>query len=85
MTGVIYFTLITFVLALLIVILNNILFKRKTKVDKIEEMLPGYNCGACGFGSCSGMASELLKNKDAINKCKIAKNKEEILKYLGGK
>ncbi|CCY45592.1 putative uncharacterized protein [Clostridium sp. CAG:1193] len=45
-------------------------------------MLPGYNCGACGYGSCVGMANALLKEKNAINKCKIAKNKEEIIKYL---
>lgn len=83
MIGVIYFTVITFVLSVTIVLLNSYLFKRKTKADKILETLPGYNCGACGFGSCTGMSNELLKNKDAINKCKLIKNKEEILKILG--
>ena len=46
-------------------------------------MLPGYNCGACGFGSCSGMMHALMKDKNAINKCRICKNKEEIIKFLG--
>ena len=80
-SGVIYFTIIAFVLSLIIVILNNILFS-KNKEDEIVKMLPGYNCGACGYGSCVGIANELLKEKNAINKCKIAKNKEEIIKYL---
>ncbi len=82
MIGIIYFTIITFILATTIVVLNNYLFKRKTKVDRILEVLPGYNCGACGFGSCRGMSEELIKNKDVMNKCKLIKNKEEILKIL---
>lgn len=83
MIGVICFTIITFVLSIIIVSLYNILFKRKTKRDKIIELLPGYNCGACGFGSCSGMCEELIKDTNAINKCKLVKDKEEILKIVG--
>lgn len=82
MIGIIYFTLITFVLAIAIVFLNNFLFKRKSKVDLLIELLPGYNCGACGFGSCKGMAEEILKDKSAMDKCRLIKNKEEIMKFL---
>ena len=82
MIGVIYFTIITFVLSILIVFLNNYLFKTKNKKDKLIELLPGYNCGACGFGSCEGMARELLKDKNALKKCRLIKNKEEILEFL---
>lgn len=82
MKGVIYFTIITFILAILIVLLNNLLFKKKTKVDRVLELLPGYNCGACGFGSCSGMAESILKDKSAMDKCRLIKNKEEIIKLL---
>lgn len=45
-------------------------------------MLPSYNCGSCGYLGCSDMASEILKDSSALEKCKIAKNKEEILKIL---
>lgn len=82
MIGILYFTLITFVLSILIVLLNSLLFKRKSKVDLLIELLPGYNCGACGFGSCSGMAEELLKDETVMSKCRLIKNKEEILKFL---
>ena len=82
MIGIIYFTIITFVLSIAIVFLNNFLFKRKSKVDLLTEMLPGYNCGACGFGSCSGMAEEILKDNSVMSKCRLIKNKEEILKFL---
>jgi electron transport complex protein RnfB len=30
------------------------------RVKDLEEILPGINCGACGFPGCSGMASELV-------------------------
>ena len=83
MLGVLIFTLISLMLSSLIVLLNICLFKRKTKKDKLIQLLPGYNCGSCGYGSCSGMSEELLKNKDAINKCRFIQNKEEILKFLG--
>ena len=82
MKGVIYFTIITFALSLIIVILDNFLKKSKTKLEKVEEMLPGINCGICGFGSCAGMSIELLKDSNQIYKCKILKDKEAILKYL---
>lgn len=82
MIGVIYFTIIACVLSIVITILNNYLFKNN-KEDEILKMLPGYNCGACGFGSCCGMMHALMKDKDAINKCRVCKNKEEIIKFLG--
>lgn len=82
MIGVIYFTIIACVLSIVITILNNYLFKNN-KEEEILKMLPGYNCGACGFGSCSGMMHALMKDKNAINKCRVCKEKEEIIKFLG--
>ena len=84
MIGVIYFTIIACVLSIVITILNNYLFKNN-KEDEILKMLPGYNCGACGFGSCSGMMHALMKDKNAINKCRVCKKKEEIIKFWGDK
>ena len=80
MKGVICFTVITFILSIVLSLLNMILNKSNTKVNKILKLLPGYNCGACGYGSCIGMANEILKDSAAINKCKVCKNKDEILK-----
>lgn len=83
MIGVISFTVITLVLSILIVYLNGYLFNKDEEISKLEEMLPGYNCGGCGFGSCKGMAEALLSDKEAIYKCRPLRNKEELLKYLG--
>jgi len=34
------------------------------KLEKILEILPGLNCGACGFASCENMAGALLEGKE---------------------
>lgn len=54
------------------------------RVDTVTSLLPGYNCGGCGFPGCSGMA-EALVNKEmdhiACKPCKADK-KQEIIDYL---
>lgn len=34
------------------------------RIDDVEKMLPGANCGGCGFAGCRGMADALVKNDD---------------------
>ncbi len=58
------------------------------EVDKREEevtsKLPGYNCGACGFPGCSGLAHALVEGEVTNFPCKItaADKKNEIIDYL---
>lgn len=34
------------------------------RIDEVEAMLPGANCGGCGFAGCRAMAEALVKNED---------------------
>ena len=34
------------------------------RIDEVEKMLPGANCGGCGFAGCRGMADALVKQDD---------------------
>lgn len=34
------------------------------RLAEVEEILPGANCGGCGFPGCSGMAAALVKGAD---------------------
>lgn len=58
------------------------------EVDKREEevvsKLPGYNCGACGFPGCSGLAHAMVEKEVSTFACKIASpdKKAEIIEYL---
>lgn len=37
--------------------------------EKLREVLPGANCGACGFSGCDGYAEALSCNKASPDKC----------------
>lgn len=39
------------------------------KIEKIIEVLPGVNCGACGLPGCSGYAECIVNDGTAINLC----------------
>lgn len=42
---------------------------RDEKAEAIQELLPGANCGACGFSGCSGYAAALAKGEAEPNLC----------------
>lgn len=51
--------------------------------DKILSMLPGANCGGCGYPGCAGLASAIVKDGVDPSNCKPCKKEvvEEIKKY----
>ena len=55
-----------------------------TRVDDVLAMLPGYNCGGCGFPGCSGMAEALVSGDMDHIACKPCKadKRQEIIDYL---
>ena len=34
------------------------------RIDETEKMLPGANCGGCGFPGCRGLATALVESDD---------------------
>lgn len=51
-------------------IASKILAVEKDKrVEQIEEILPGANCGACGAPGCAGFAEGVVVGKYAVNGC----------------
>lgn len=49
--------------------------KFKVEVDPKEEavlgVLPGNNCGGCGFAGCSGLAAAIAKGEAPVNACPV--------------
>jgi Na+-translocating ferredoxin:NAD+ oxidoreductase RNF subunit RnfB len=43
--------------------------KTDPKVDEIESLLAGANCGACGFAGCRNFAEALVKGKTGLKNC----------------
>ena len=59
------------------ILLGYAYIKFEVKIDprivKIEEILPGVNCGACGFPGCRGFAEAIVAGKAAPEKCLIGR------------
>lgn len=49
--------------------------KFKVEVDEKEEavlgVLPGNNCGGCGYAGCSGLAAAIAKGEAPVNACPV--------------
>lgn len=41
------------------------------RVDAILEVLPGANCGGCGFPGCGGLATAIVEGNAPVNGCPV--------------
>ncbi len=47
--------------------------KQDDRIDKISEILPGANCGACGYAGCNAYASAVVNDGAPVNACSVGK------------
>ena len=65
--------------------------KEHPLVEMVYEMLPHFNCGACGTPGCMANANEIVKNNQPLSSCKpgtevMRKNIQKVLDdYKSGK
>ncbi len=55
------------------------------RLETVTNLLPGYNCGACGYPGCSGFAEGIMDGEvDKLSDCKPGKdeNYNPIIEYL---
>lgn len=52
-------------------------------IDEVEALLPGANCGGCGFAGCRAFAEAFVNKKDTALKCPVAGG--EAMKALAAK
>jgi len=55
------------------------------KLDQVQHLLPGANCGACGNPGCFGFAENLLAGKSTLESCRVCTEeaKEKIAGIMG--
>ncbi|MBQ3792208.1 MAG: RnfABCDGE type electron transport complex subunit A, partial [Clostridia bacterium] len=59
-----------FVCAALLMVANRFMHvEEDERFPKIRAILPGANCGACGFAGCDGYANALLNPETPVNLC----------------
>lgn len=85
MIGILIITIVALILALILVFIDTKINK-KTKDEEYLELLPGYNCGVCGYAGCKGMSEAMLDDIDNYKKCKLLRGEKlkELEEYLKG-
>lgn len=55
------------------------------KVEQTLELLPGANCGGCGFPGCAGLAEAIVKKGVSVTACPVISsiNRQKIDELLG--
>lgn len=51
----------------------SIVFKvdKDERIDRVCELLPGANCGGCGYTGCSALAEAIVSNGESATKCNL--------------
>jgi RnfABCDGE-type electron transport complex B subunit len=55
------------------------------RIDGVSDLLPGSNCGACGFAGCRAFAEALIKGETPPATCTVMGEgeRDEVAEYLG--
>ncbi|MGL4367918.1 MAG: RnfABCDGE type electron transport complex subunit B [Brevinemataceae bacterium] len=71
LTGTLVVVGISFLLSLIISLISQ-MFTAKTDplVEKIYDVLPHFNCGACGYPGCKPYAEAIVGKSEVCNKCR---------------
>jgi electron transport complex protein RnfB len=58
---------------------------RDPRIDKVLEVLPGGDCGACGLPGCSAYATRIVEGKYRIDLCMVGGNEtaSRIARIMG--
>lgn len=63
-----------FALGVLINFVSKVFYvEEDPSIEEVVNLLPKYNCGACGYPGCKEMANGLLKKEAKISDCKPMK------------
>ena len=52
-----------------------------TRIEDITALLPGANCGACGFPGCHGLATAVIEEGADYHRCKPTKDFSKLDAY----
>ena len=53
--------------------------KEDTRIQDVADMLPGYNCGACGHPGCNGLATAIINEGASVDQCRPIKSAQKDL------
>jgi electron transport complex protein RnfB len=55
------------------------------RIDEVDELLPGANCGACGYAGCRAFAEAVIAGTEPPATCTVMSEgeREDVADYLG--
>ena len=72
LTGVLTLAALSFVFATLLVVAHKVLHvDEDPRIEAAQLMLPGTNCGACGYPGCLGLAEAIVDGSALPGKCTV--------------
>ena len=79
---ILIFSAMGLVFALLLAVASRIFaVKRDGRIDEMAEVLPGANCGGCGYTGCTAYAEAVAKGDAKIGKCTVGGT--EVARAMG--
>lgn len=58
---------------------DKLVLKEDPLIELITGLLPGYNCGACGFPGCANFAKGLVEGEaNQISRCRPSKPDQRV-------
>jgi len=77
LTGVLTLAALSFVFASLLVLAHRVLHvEEDPRIEAANLMLPGTNCGACGYPGCLGLAEAIVDGSALPGKCTVMTEEE---------
>ncbi|MGN1208125.1 MAG: (Fe-S)-binding protein [Christensenellales bacterium] len=49
--------------------MENLMKKDAEMISNVKSLLAGFNCGACGYGDCAGLAKAIVCKKATADEC----------------
>lgn len=84
--AVVWFAVLGLVLGIILAIASRIFeVKVDPRIEKIQECLPGANCGGCGYSGCAALAQAIVEGNAASTACNAAEDEaiEKISAIMG--
>ncbi|HBK67383.1 MAG TPA: electron transporter RnfB [Firmicutes bacterium] len=53
------------------------------RIDEVEALLPGANCGGCGYPGCRGLAEAIVSGAAPVTACPVTKDYSSIAEVMG--
>jgi RnfABCDGE-type electron transport complex B subunit len=80
LTGVFTLAALSFIFASLLVLAHRKLHvDEDPRIEAANQMLPGTNCGACGYPGCLGLAEAIVDGSALPGKCTVMSEEEREL------